>query len=401
MTRQQWLAMAAAGTMALGVGALSITAGAQSRDDFQVDARISAAQERAMARADRALAEAQSKLEGKYLSEYSKYGAMQQKLAERLAGQADVTTARAQEKMAELAARYEYLQDQNGGWVVATPPMPPMPAMPAMPEMPAEPFMWESGQNSVLTLDDGSGHLGISPEDVSSDRAKELKLNAARGVYVSEVEDDSPASKAGIKSGDVITDFNGQHVEGVVQFRRMVRETPSGRSVQITVWRDGKSQNLSATLDEGGSNQVFIRSLPKIAPTPAPRAFAYSMPKMPQNFNGSFVIGPTPTLGISGEDLEGQLGNYFGAPDGEGILVREVMEDTPASKAGMKAGDVITKIAGERVHNLGEMRERLRDKRDDKTVQVTVLRKGAEQTLTVEPKKPETRKITRGRSITM
>ena len=67
----------------------------------------------------------------------------------------------------------------------------------------------------------------------------------------------------------------------------------------------------------------------------------------------------------------------------------------------MKAGDVITKIAGERVHNLGEMRERLRDKRDDKTVQVTVLRKGAEQTLTVEPKKPETRKITRGRSITM
>jgi len=399
MTRQQWLAMAAAGTMALGVGALSITAGAQSRDDFEVDARISAAQERALAKADRALAEAQGKLEGKYPSEYSKYGEMQEKLAARLAGQADSATARVQEKMAELAARYAYLQDQNGGWVATMPPSPPMPAMPAMP---AEPFMWESGQNSVLTLDDGSGHLGITPEDVSSDRAKELKLNAPRGVYVSEVEEDSPASKAGIKSGDVITDFNGQHVEGVVQFRRMVRETPSGRSVQITVWRDGKSQNVNATLDETRANTVFLRSMPKIAPTPAaPRAFAYSMPKMPEMFSGSFVIGPTPTLGISGEDLEGQLGNYFGAPDGEGILVREVMEDTPASKAGMKAGDVITKIAGERVHNLGEMRERLRDKRDDKTVQVTVLRKGSEQTLTVEPKKPETRKVTRGRSITM
>jgi serine protease Do len=397
MTRQQWLALAATGTMALGVGALSITAGAQSRDDFEVEARISAAQERALAKADRTLAEAQSKLEGKYLSEYSKYGEMQEKLAARLAGQADVASARVQEKMAELAARYAYLQDQNGGWVAATPPMPPMPAMPA-----EAPEAWAAfAQGSLLSMDDGSGHLGITPEDVSTDRAKELKLNAPRGVYVGEVEDDSPASKAGIKSGDVITDFNGQHVEGVVQFRRMVRETPSGRSVQITVWRDGKSQNLSATLDEGGANTVFLRSMPKIAPTPAPRAFAYSMPKMPETFSGSFVIGPTPTLGISGEDLEGQLGNYFGAPDGEGILVREVMDDSPASKSGMKAGDVITKIAGERVHNLGEMRERLRDKRDDKTVQVTVLRKGAEQTLTVEPKKPETRKVTRGRSITM
>ncbi|HET9402516.1 MAG TPA: PDZ domain-containing protein [Candidatus Acidoferrales bacterium] len=394
MTRNQWLAVAVTGTMALGVGALSITARAQSRDDQSIDERISEAQERALIRANRALQEAQGKLEGNYLKQYSKLDAAQIKLAEKLAAQAETIGARTQEKMAELQARLAYLQDQDGGWVAAMPPMPPMPPMPAMPK-------FDFDQNAIFQSDDGSGHLGISPEDVSADRAKDLKLNAPRGVYVSEVEEDSPASKAGLKSGDVITDFNGQHVEGVVQFRRMVRETPPGRSVQITVWRDGRSQNVTATLDEGGTSSMILRAIPrvKVAPTPAPRAFAYSMPE--GTINNFFSIGPTPTLGISGEDLEGQLGSYFGAPDGEGILVREVMEDSPASKAGMKAGDVITKINGDRVRNLGEMREKLRDKRDEKTIQVTVLRKGAEQTLTVEPKKPQTRTITRGRSISM
>lgn len=389
MTRKQWLAVAVTGTMALGVGALSITARARSRDDQAIDERISEAQERALEKADRALQEAQGKLEGKYLSQYSKYGEMQEKLAARLAAQGNLAASKVNEKMAELAARYAYLQDQDGGWVGVFPPTPPAPAT----------SYFKFDQNAIFQSDDGSGHLGITPEDVSSDRAKELKLNAPRGVYVSEVEDDSPASKAGLKSGDVITDYNGQHVEGVVQFRRMVRETPPGRSVQITVWRDGRSQNITATLDEGGTSSMILRAMPKIAPTPAPRAFAYSMPG--NTINNFFSIGPTPTLGISGEDLEGQLGSYFGAPDGEGILVREVMEDSPASKAGMKAGDVITKINGDRVRNLGEMREKLRDKRDEKTIQVTLLRKGAEQTLTVEPKKPQTRTITRGRSISM
>ncbi len=99
----------------------------------------------------------------------------------------------------------------------------------------------------------------------------------------------------------------------------------------------------------------------------------------------------TPTIGVSAEDIEGQLGNYFGAPDGEGVLVTDVESGSPAEKSGMKAGDVVIKVAGERVRNLNEMRDRLREKREDKTVPVTVLRRGSEQNLTVEPTKPETR----------
>jgi serine protease Do len=265
------------------------------------------------------------------------------------------------------------------------------------------------GQSTQIRTDDGPqtfwvdsdepqgeepGWLGVQTEGINSDRAKDLKLAEVRGVYLSEVEEDSPAAKAGLKKGDVVLEFNGEHVEGTVQFRRLIREIPAGHTVQISVWRDGRSQSMSITLgsaaDSGDWN--VMNTMPAVAPMPpaAPRAraFSFSMP----NFE-LYAGAPAPTIGISAEDLSGQLGDYFGAPDGEGVLITEVESGTPAEKAGLKAGDVVIKVAGERVRNLGEMRDRLRDKRDDKTVQLTVLRKGSEQTLTVEPLKPHTQSL--------
>ena len=281
---------------------------------------------------------------------------------------------------------------------------------------------------------DETGWLGVTPEDISGDRAKELKLSAARGIYVSEVEEDSPAAKAGLKSGDVITEFNGQHVEGVTQFRRLVRETPPGHSVAIVVTRDGKSQTLNATLTSmseqfqrqfrmnlGNGMQNFTMNVrpfenwegPAIAAPRAPMTPRPAMPAMPPKvysfstpegaygygFGSGFGMGMTPSIGISGENLNGQLGTYFGAPDGEGVLVREVESGSPAEKAGLKAGDVITKVAGDRVKTLGELQSKLREKRDDKTVQITVLRRGSETSITVEPNKPRTIAPARARGV--
>ncbi len=283
---------------------------------------------------------------------------------------------------------------------------------------------------------DETGWLGVTPEDISADRAKELKLSADRGVYVSEVEKDSPAEKSGLKSGDVITEFNGTHVEGVTQFRRLVRETPPGHSVSIVVTRDGKSQTLNATLatmsdqfqhmriNIGNRMQDFSISpramqgwdAPAIAPT-APMPPRAAMPAMPPGSytfttpEGAYAygfgagsgigigMGMTPSIGINGENLNGQLGTYFGAPDGEGVLVREVQSGSPAEKAGLKAGDVITKVAGDRVKTLGELQSKLREKREDKTVQITVVRRGSETNITVEPNKPRTIAPARARGI--
>ena len=243
----------------------------------------------------------------------------------------------------------------------------------------------DMGQLTVLVGDDGPSWLGIETHEVTPDSAKELKLSAERGVVVGRVTPDSPAAKAGIKEKDVITEVNGQRVEGAAQFRRMIHEIPAGRAAQLGIWRDGHAQTLSVTLGKAEENRhTLLRS--------GPDTFAFTMPKveipdMPSfDLGGEFgvIAGGRARLGIDAEDLDGQLGTYFGAPDGEGILVRSVNSGSPAEKAGVKAGDVITSVNGERIRTVGDLREKLAAKPDEKQAKLGVLRNKSEVSLTVE-----------------
>jgi S1-C subfamily serine protease len=92
------------------------------------------------------------------------------------------------------------------------------------------------------------GYLGLITQEIDAAKAKELRLRAVRGVFVTEIVADSPAAKAGIKKGDVVTEYDGQIVEGMLQLGRLVRETPPGRTAKLSVWRDGRSQTLSVQL---------------------------------------------------------------------------------------------------------------------------------------------------------
>ncbi len=243
----------------------------------------------------------------------------------------------------------------------------------------------ENDEMNIVIGDDGSSWLGVETHEVTADKAKELKLSAERGVVLGKIVPDSPAAKAGLKENDVVTEINGQRVEGAAQFRRMIHEIPAGRSIQLTVWRDGRAQTISATLGKSEERRHAMKML-----APRPGTFAFRMPEIPEippmEWNGSMLLGGQPRLGIDAEDLSGQLGAFFGAPDGEGILVRDVNSGSPAEKAGVKAGDVITSINGERIRTVGELREKLSAKRDDKdrTVKLGVLRNKSEISLTVE-----------------
>jgi serine protease Do len=256
---------------------------------------------------------------------------------------------------------------------------------------------------AVVLDDEGPSWLGVETHEVTPDSAKELKLPAERGVVVGRIVPDSPAAKAGLKEKDVITDLNGQRVEGSAQFRRMIHEIPAGRGVQLTVWRDGRTQTLSATLgkaEEG--NRVWMNEVP------TPGAFAFHMPKIeipPMMFDNDSVTvfpGSHSRLGIDAEDVSGQLGNFFGVPDGEGVLVRSVNAASAAEKAGVKAGDVITTFDGERIRSLGDLREKLAAKNDDKPAKLGILRNKSEITVTVElpaPKVKSLHKISRSTNI--
>src|SRR5215475_3053740 len=132
---------------------------------------------------------------------------------------------------------------------------------------------------AVLLGDEGASWLGVETREVSSDFAKEHKLSAERGVVVGKVISDSPAAKAGLKESDVVTEINGQRIEGTAQFRRMIREIPAGRAVQLNLWRDGRQQTVSVTL---GKAEDRRRSLKMDTPAPgAPGSFAFTMPEIP------------------------------------------------------------------------------------------------------------------------
>jgi len=224
----------------------------------------------------------------------------------------------------------------------------------------------------LLDASDDTGWLGVEIAEITPEQAKQLKLAHVGGVVVSEVVPDSPSAKAGLETKDVIVEYDGQPVEGSVQFRRLVRETPPGRSVNIEVVRGGRSEKLTVQV---GSNARSMNSRFREVLPPRNFDFKFNMPEL--------FPGMTPVLGVQAEDVSGQLGTYFHVPGGEGVLIREVSPNSPAAKAGLKAGDVITRVDGAVVKTVDDLREHLRQEREQKSVSLTVVRQGSEMAITV------------------
>jgi serine protease Do len=244
-------------------------------------------------------------------------------------------------------------------------------------------------------VNSGDGWLGARIGEVTADKVKDLKLPAERGVTLGKIVPDSPAAKAGLKENDVVTEINGQRVEGTEQFRRMVREIPAGRAAQFTVWRDGRAQPVEVTL---GKAEMRHTTRTLVAPA-APGSFSFELPDMPEMgtiFEGNPWTASSTRLGIDAENVDGEFGHFFGAPDGEGILVRDVFPDTPAAKAGLKAGDVITSVNGERVRSVGELRSKIAEKQPEKTLKLGLIRNKAALSVSVELPPPVERKVRTG-----
>jgi serine protease Do len=214
--------------------------------------------------------------------------------------------------------------------------------------------------------------LGVGIKEVDSERAKALKLKEEAGVEVTHVEEMSPAEKAGLKSGDVIVEYNGQRVEGIEQFSRMVRETPAGRDVKLSVFRNGSPQTIVAKV---GARSGGPLALPRVGPFEMPD-LTLRMPDVPRSHLG----WRSSLMGIEAEALEGQLADYFGVK--EGILVRNVNKGSAAEKAGIRAGDVITRIDGAAVASPSDISSHLRSQRG-KSVPVVVMRDRKEVTVSL------------------
>ena len=224
----------------------------------------------------------------------------------------------------------------------------------------------------ALVLAGATGsYLGVGVVEITAERAKALNLRDEHGVEITRVADDSPAAKAGLKEGDVVLEYNGQRVEGVDQFMRMVRETPPGRDVKLALSRAGAPQQISVRTM---SRKTWIASrfgeqavelprieMPDIRIPDVPRAF--------MSWRSSF-------LGIEGESLDSQLAEFFGVR--EGVLVRSVVKGSAAEKAGLRAGDVIVRVDDTKVATPREITTAVRSSRSKKSVTVTAVREKRE-----------------------
>ena len=240
----------------------------------------------------------------------------------------------------------------------------------------------------------GHGFLGVHVREVDSEVAKEKGLGEERGVEITKIVADSAADNAGMQVGDVVLRYNDERVDGVAKFIRLVRETPIGRRVPMTVFRSGEELKLEATLSEKKEWGVFKGGPAPLAPEMEPPHG--KMPEFPMaDIPNVFMNWENTRLGIVAESLEPQLAAYFGVK--EGVLVRGVSEDTPAARADLKAGDVITKVDVIPVASPREVAAAIRD-RKDATVRLTVMRdrKQVEIDVSLEETSNGDRKLNRG-----
>jgi serine protease Do len=246
-------------------------------------------------------------------------------------------------------------------------------------------------QTTVLRAGDAARGARIGAS-VTTDESKD----ANAGVILETVDPGGPADKAGIKGGDVVTDFDGERVRSVRHFLRLVQETTPGRSVPVVLSRAGQRVTVTVTPERAADLRVFgddfsmrfldtPRAIPPVPPSPpsppsparAPRPPAVFATPEPFEFLGRF--SNTRRLGITIEGLDTQLAEYFGVK--EGVLVKSVAAESVGAKAGLKAGDVITGVNGRKVYDSSDVTRALERTEDNGEVTIEITRDKKTQSL--------------------
>ncbi len=245
---------------------------------------------------------------------------------------------------------------------------------------------------STLSFFIGDGaFLGVGTEDISKENMTRYGMREVRGVGVTEVVKDSPAEKAGLRKDDVILRFEGEAVTSVRKLTRLVTESSPDQNVRLTISRAGSEQELSATLSKRKMDNIFNGSFPRILRGDGEDGVrVFPNGNWPESIGGGdgplvWTLGANRRIGVSTQSLSKQLADYFGVSDG-GVLITSVSDNSPASRAGLKAGDVITAIDGEKVTSPGDITRTL-GKKETGDVSLTIVRDKSSRTVTVTPEK--------------
>jgi serine protease Do len=176
-------------------------------------------------------------------------------------------------------------------------------------------------------MKDGSiehGFIGVQIQPVSADIANAIGLEKSEGALVASVNDDTPAAKAGVQVGDVITALGGQAISSPRDLSRMVADMTPGSKENLTVWRQGASKNLQLTIGQNSQDQQQAST---------------------DQDKGGPAAQKLPTIGIGLADVNDQVRQALNLPEHEtGAVVASVAPDKPAAEAGLQAGDLILSV---------------------------------------------------------
>lgn len=210
------------------------------------------------------------------------------------------------------------------------------------------------------------GWLGVSIQPLTKSLVRHFGLPAgAKGALITEVIKNGPAEKAGLRSGDVVTEIDGRAVADTRALQNLVAETRAGSTVNVKVWRNGAIKEIKVQVAEmsATAGEEFHRRPQGEKP------------------NGSKV-----KLGLSVDDLTSEEATRRGIKDGYGVLVTDVVPGSPAEEAGVQAGDVILEMENAKIQNTAQLRKLAGGLKAGQSVVMRITRDGHPHYISIDIK---------------
>ena len=204
------------------------------------------------------------------------------------------------------------------------------------------------------------GWLGVRIQSVDAALAETLGLGESRGALVASATAGGPAEKAGIQQGDVVLEFDGKQIDRMRSLPRLVAETAIGKAVQVKLWRKGKIQDVQVTLGELPEDEQLAE---------------LGQPAVPQSPTGRVKVD---ALGLTLAAITPELKTEYSLPEAaKGVVVTEVVPDSPAAEESLQAGDLLVEVSQEPVSLPGEALTKINQAaKDKKTVLLLIDRQG-------------------------
>ncbi len=232
--------------------------------------------------------------------------------------------------------------------------------------------------------DNGGNYLGVTATEVTRENMGRYNLREPRGVAVTRVAEGSPAQRAGLMANDVILRFDNEQVTTYRKLQRLISEAAPEQTVRLTISRNGSEQEITVTL---GRRQNSLQALSRVygAQQQSGADAQRALEQLRRN-QGTMSLFGGRRIGITTTQLTKQLADYFGVTGGRGVLVTTVADGSPAARAGLKAGDVIVDVDGERVETSGDL-SRAINRKSEGDITLTIVRDRAQQNIRVTPEK--------------